>query len=431
MLVVMGLNHTTADVSLREKVAFDSERLFEQLPLFVSQLAQFKIDATSLVILSTCNRTEIYLETDSFSNEKLLLWLQETRQIEPEALKGHYYQYVDDRMLAHLIAVMSGIDSMVIGETQIAKQIKSAYSMSLQANCLSPHLDQLFQYAFTVAKKIRSQTAIGANPVSVASTAVNFANRVFKDLTTKSALLIGSGETISLIATHLSSKGVGHIFIANRSLERAAKLAIQFKAEPVLLADITDYLHRADVIATATASQLPILGKGAIEQALKKRKHRPIYIIDLAIPRDVEPQVSELDDVYLYNIDNLRQIADENIRIRQDSAVKGKQMIEEAVLGWEQKQQELEAIDSVREYRQLALNMCTQELQKALQELDSNRAPNEILERLAYNLTNKLIHAPTEGLKQAALIEEDNLLQWSEQLLGLKPLDNSRKQRRK
>ena len=430
MLAVIGVNHHSAKLELRDKMAFDSGQLLTDLPIYQQQLNDNGLEVNGLVIVSTCNRSEVYMDVGGLDEEqkkeqgeaKIVAWLTHLKSVDINTFRQHYYIHWEQQALGHLMAVSSGINSMVVGETQIAGQIKFAYGLSHQANCLSNDMDRAFQYVFAVSKRIRSETAISENPVSVASVAVNLANRIFNDLSDKTALLIGAGDTIALLATHLRSQGIGKIMIANRTLERADALARDFNAEPLLLADIPNYLHRADIVASSTASQLPILGKGAVERALKLRKHRSMFIIDIAVPRDVEAEVNELDDVYLYSIDDLQGVIDESLRGRQDSADKGRLLIETAITDWELKLQSLETVNSVRQYRQIAHQIRDDELKKAQQLLQNATDVDKVMARFASNLTNKLIHAPTAGLKQASLQGDEQILLWSEQLLGLKPL---------
>jgi glutamyl-tRNA reductase len=266
---------------------------------------------------------------------------------------------------------------------------------------------------------VRTDTAIGENPVSVAYAAVDLAGHIFSDLTQCNALLVGAGETVELVARHLVEAGVNHIVIANRTLGRARELATKFGAEAVLLAEIPDQLPDADIVITSTASQLPILGKGAVEQALKVRKHRPYLMVDIAVPRDIEAQVGDLRDVYLYSVDDLREIVDKNLRSRRDEACKADQIIDEGVHQYAQEVRGLAAVDMVKEYRSMAEQLREQELQRALRALSRGDDPQQVIAQLARGITNKLIHAPTSGLKQASAEGRHDLLQHACRLLGL------------
>ena len=304
-LTVLGINHNSAAVEVRERVAFAPEQLVE-----AHQHACAKVGLDELLILSTCNRTELCFTNataDLDVGPRALQWLAEYHHLQPEQIADSCYQHSDSLALQHLMQVASGLDSMVLGEPQILGQMKSAYTVADEAGTIGVELGRIIPTVFSVAKKVRTDTAIGENPVSVAYAAVNLAGRIFADLKETKALLVGAGETIELVARHLSDAGVGKIVVANRTLGRARELAQKFGVEAVLLADIPVQLETSDIVITSTASQLPILGKGAVEQAMKVRKHRPILMVDIAVPRDIESQVGELDDIYLYSVDDLRQ----------------------------------------------------------------------------------------------------------------------------
>jgi glutamyl-tRNA reductase len=318
-----------------------------------------------------------------------------------------------------VVQVASGLDSMVLGEPQIFGQLKSAYAVASEAGSVGSELGRLFPRVFSIAKRVRTDTAIGENPVSVAYAAVDMAGHIFSDLSQCNALLVGAGETIELVARHLIEAGVSDIVIANRTLGRARELAQKFGADAVLLAEIPQQLADADIVITSTASQLPILGKGAVEQALKTRKHRPYLMVDIAVPRDIEPQVSELRDVYLYSVDDLADIVNKNLRSRRDEACKADVIIDEGVAQYIEEVRSLGALDAVKEYRTMAERLREQELQRGQRALARGEDPQQILAQLARALTNKLIHAPTAGLKQASADGRQDLLQNACNLLGL------------
>ena len=284
-ILAFGINHKSASVDLRGRIAFAPEIVVESL-----QSAQGVMGAAEIALLSTCNRTEIYVSGD-ISDEQLLRWLAESKNLNIEELQDCFYCHRDQQAIRHMISVASGLDSLVLGEPQIFGQIKSAYSVGREAGTVATELNQAFQQAFAAAKRVRSETAIGQNPVSVAYASVSLAEQIFADLNAAHALLIGAGETIELVARHLREKNIRQITVANRTLTRAQELAQDFSAEAILLSDIPDYLHQADIIISSTASQLPILGKGAVESALKKRMHKPLFMVDIAVPRDIEPRV--------------------------------------------------------------------------------------------------------------------------------------------
>jgi glutamyl-tRNA reductase len=317
------------------------------------------------------------------------------------------------------VQVASGLDSMVLGEPQIFGQIKSAYAVATEAGTVGSELGRLFPRAFAIAKRVRTDTAIGENPVSVAYAAVDLARHIFADLNTCSALLVGAGETIELVARHLIEAGVSRIVIANRTLGRARELAQKFGAEAVLLAEIPGQLLEADIVISSTASQLPILGKGAVEQAIKARKHRPMLMVDIAVPRDIESQVGDLRDVYLYSIDDLREIVEQNMRSRHKEARKADQIIADGVRQYMEDVRNLAAVDVVKDYRRMAEQLRELELQRALRALARGEDPQQIVAQLARAITNKLIHAPTAGLRQASADGRRDLLAHARKLLGL------------
>ena len=318
-----------------------------------------------------------------------------------------------------MICVASGLDSLVVGEPQIFGQIKSAYSVAQKAKTVATGLNMAFQWAFAVAKRVRSETAIGKSPVSVAYASVSLSEQIFADLENTSVLLIGAGETIELVAKYLRDKKIGHITVANRTLERAQELAESYSAEAILLSDIPHYLHKADIVISSTASQLPILGKGAVEAALKKRLHRPIFMVDVAVPRDIEPQVEELDDVYLYTVDDLDQVVQDNKRARQSAADTAQKIVDEEVNNWSSKQRELTVVDTIRAFRDSAETIRDTEVEKALNALERGQDSTEVINILARNLTNKLLHKPTTRLKQAGEEGCEDTINVTQELFGL------------
>jgi glutamyl-tRNA reductase len=418
-LIALGINHNSAAVEVRERVAFAPEQAGEAL-----EDACEAVGIDEVVILSTCNRTEIYAivpEGLSLADKavQLIDWMANYHHLSAQELRHSAYHFEAERALHHVVQVASGLDSMVLGEPQIFGQLKSAFAVATDAGTVGTELGRLFPRIFSIAKRVRTDTAIGENPVSVAYAAVDLASHIFTDLSKSNALLVGAGETIELVARHLIEAGVSRIVIANRTLGRARELAQKFSAEAVLLSEIPEQLLDADIIITSTASQLPILGKGAVEQALKIRKHRPFLMVDIAVPRDIEAQVGDLRDVYLYSVDDLREIVDQNLRSRRDEASKADEIIAEGVLRFLEERRSLAAVDVVKEYRQMAEQLREQELQRALRGLSRGDDPGQALAQLARGLTNKLIHAPTAGLKQASIDGRQDLLENARKLLGV------------
>jgi glutamyl-tRNA reductase len=419
-LIALGINHTTATLAIRERVAFAADQLVEAL-----QEGCTHIGLGELVILSTCNRTEMFFSANQTGDalELALGWLASYHHLDPEDIRQNCYHHDDSRALEHMIQVAAGLDSMVLGEPQILGQMKSAYAVAEEAGTVGAELGRIFPRVFAVAKRVRTDTAIGENPVSVAYAAVALAGHIFSDLGEAKALLVGAGETIDLVARHLSETGLAQIVVANRTLGRARELADRFGAEAVLLADIPDQLVEADIVISSTGSQLPILGKGAVEHALKLRKHRPILMIDLAVPRDIEAQVGELKDIYLYSVDDLREIVEENMRSRQDEARKADVMIAAGVREYHQELRSRDAVDTVKALRSHAERLRDAEVEKALKSLSRGEAPEKVLAAMARGLTNKLIHNPSIELKKASAEGHQEVIQVARSLLGLKTDD--------
>jgi len=418
-LIALGISHNSAAVEVRERVAFAPEQVGEAL---ADACAATGVD--EVVILSTCNRTELYAIVPEGSRledkaQELIDWMANYHHLSVRELHQCAYRHQGAHALRHLVQVASGLDSMVLGEPQIFGQLKSAYVVASEAGTVGSELGRLFPRVFSIAKRVRTDTAIGENPVSVAYAAVDLAGHIFSDLGRCNALLVGAGETVELVARHLFGAGVRQIVIANRTLGRARELAQKFGAEAVLLADIPQQLEDADIVITSTASQLPILGKGAVEQALKVRKHRPFLMIDIAVPRDIEPQVGELRDVYLYSIDDLREIIEQNLRSRTNEARKADLIIDEGVRLYLEEIASLVAVDTVKEYRAMAERLRERELQRAQRALANGEDPRKILAQLSRSITNKLIHAPTAGLKQASADGRQDLINSARRLLGL------------
>ena len=412
-ILAFGINHTTASVDLRGRVAFAPEMVIESL-----QQALDYLPGGEIALLSTCNRTEIYFHGEA-SDEQLLSWLANCKGVTLEQLHDCYYCYRDQQAVRHIMCVASGLDSLVLGEPQIFGQIKSAYAVGREAGTVATHLNQVFQSAFAAAKRVRSETAIGQNPVSVAYASVSLAEQIFADLKDVHALLIGAGETIELVARHLRDKQVGSITVANRTLSRAQELAADFSANAILLSDIHDHLPQADIVISSTASQLPVLGKGAVESALKKRRHKPMFMVDIAVPRDIEPEVETLEDVYLYTVDDLQEVIQGNLRARQSAADVAQVIIDQEADSWSRQQRSLAVVDTIRAFRDSVEKIRAEEVGKALQSLQRGQESESVIETLARNLTNKLMHKPTTILKQASEEGRDDTINATQDLFGL------------
>lgn len=421
--LLLGINHNTASIAIREKVAFAPELMHEAL-----QQACNKAGLGELAILSTCNRTELYCIPNHLADAEeqrqavengVLDWLASYHHLDPEELRASIYVYWDDEAVRHVMKVASGLDSMVLGEPQILGQIKSAYAVAKEAGSIDSNLHRIFEETFAIAKKVRTDTTIGESPVSVAFAAVALAQQIFADLSQTSALMIGAGRTIELVVQHLKQAGVEHIVVANRTLTHALELKEKYGVKEVLLSDIPEQLEYADIVVSSTASQLPILGKGAVEKALKARKHRPVFMVDLAVPRDIEPEVGELADVYLYSVDDLREVIDTNVKSRQNAAAEAEQIIESGLADFQKKQRSLSAVSSLRAFREKAEAIRDAELEKALKALEKGESPEAVLNELARLLTNKLIHAPSVQMKKAGAEGQEELVALVRQLFDL------------
>ena len=418
--IALGINHKTASVAVRERVAFSPEQLVEAL----RQLCRV-VGSREAAILSTCNRSELYLEVEHAQPQAVLEWLAQFHQVPVEDLQACAYVHQDDQAVQHMMRVACGLDSLVLGEPQILGQIKSAYAVAREAGTLGPILGRLFQATFSTAKTVRTDTAIGENPVSVAFAAVSLAKQIFTDMSHSQALLVGAGETITLVARHLFEQGVKKIVVANRTLERATALASEFGAQAILLSDIPDALVNSDIVISSTASQLPILGKGAVERALKLRKHKPIFMVDIAVPRDIEPQVGELDDVYLYSVDDLHEVVTENLKSRQGAAKAAEELVVRGPSDFMQRMRELEAVDVLRAYRQQGERLRDEELARAQRALANGASPEDALAALARGLTNKLLHAPSVQLKRLSADGRCEALAVAQELFGLTTGDSN------
>lgn len=389
------------------------------------QDAKLNGEHQGVAILSTCNRTELYLETDQHP-KRALEWLAKWHSLDKSQLDSINYLYQDQQAASHLMKVASGLDSLILGEPQILGQLKSAYAVALDAGTLSSELHRTFQHSFATAKRIRTETAIGKNPVSVAFAAVSLARQIFSELESKTALLIGAGETIRLASQHLIQQGVTNLIIANRTLNHAQELADQAQAnvDAILLSDIPEHLHRADIVISSTASQLPILGKGAVESALKRRKHALMFMVDIAVPRDIEHEVDELDDVYLFTVDDLSEVIEANRRSREEAANQAMGIIDESTEQWQKNSRATENSELIKLYRMHASQLRDLELKKAMDAIQSGESPDQVLERFANNLTNKLIHRPTTELNRAISDGRTDMMNAAQVLLGLESLAN-------
>lgn len=410
----LGINHKTAPVEVRERVAFDPA----SMNLVLKDLQELEC-VSEVVVLSTCNRTEIYCTADDRCPERIAQWLHANHDIERADLDASLYALTDDNAVAHTMRVASGLDSLVLGEPQILGQMKSAFAVAQDAGTTGTELGRLFRQTFSIAKRVRTDTAIGQNPVSVAFAAVRMAQHIFADLKNSRALLIGAGETIELVARHLRHAGVEHMTLANRTLARAQNLAQEFHAEAVLLEDIPMVLSQADIVISSTASPLPILGKGMVEKALKKRRHKPMFMVDIAVPRDIEQEVGDLSDVYLYTVDDLRDIIEENVRSREDAAKQAEELIEAGVEHFMRELKALDAVSTLTDIRTHVEVLRDEQLEKALRQIQNGADPEKVLRTFAHTLGNKILHKPMTALRRAGSEGRIDVLDWSRELFDL------------
>lgn len=412
-LITCGINHKTAPLALREKLVFSKEQMPNPL------LELVKIEAVSEVaILSTCNRTELYCADSKI--DQVIQWLHDQQRLPPKTLESSLYIYEDKIAVQHLLRVATGLDSMVLGEPQIFGQLKEAYSIANTTGTIGRQLQRLFQYVFSITKQVRTKTEIGAHPVSIASASVELAQHIFADLSHCTALLIGAGEMIELALKHLQAAGVTKFIIANRHAERLEKYVQQCNATAISLQEIPDYLTQADIIIAATASPMPLVAKGAVERALKLRKHKIMFMVDLSVPRNIEPEIAELQDIYLYALDDLQTILQQNLHHRQTAAVEAEKIIDNYATHYIHTLNELDAFPIIKAYREKANEFSVRELAKIMAELKQDKiSAEQALTKLAHRLTNKLLHEPTVQLREAALAEEQEFLLHAKKLFGL------------
>jgi glutamyl-tRNA reductase len=403
-LYTIGINHRNAPLEVREKVAFQTEALTEALRDLVEQRP-----VTEAAILSTCNRTEVYCSTDQPG--EAVRWLAGYHRIPAAALEPYLYQLPREQAVKHAFRVASGLDSMVVGEPQILGQFKEAVRTAERAGTLGVLLHKLFQRTFSVAKEVRTRTDIGANSVSMAAAAVRLALKIFPSIGEQSVLFVGAGEMIDLCATHFAAHRPRHMTVASRTLDRAEVLAARLQCRAVTLSELPDLLALHDIVVTCTASPLPLLGKGLVERAVRARKHRPMFVVDLAVPRDVEPEVGELDDVFLYTVDDLAEIVQEGMDARQGAVVQAEAIIDSNVVSFMEWLETRQMVPTIRALRDQAERQRRHELERALKALARGEDPVRVVEALSRALTNKLLHAPSHALSHATPEDRERLLE--------------------
>ncbi len=413
-LFAFGINHATAPVEIREQVAFAGSRLDDALHNISQQPG---IDEA--VIVSTCNRTEIYCALDPAENTAPDNWFYNYHNVAERRLGPHIYRYPDISAVRHLLRVASGLDSMVLGETQILGQLKQAYYSAVTADSVGQLLSRLFQHSFHVAKDIRSNTEISRHPVSVAFAAVRLSKQIFGDLGKQTVLLIGAGETIELTARHLHENGLHRMIVANRTVERAQRLANKYAGYAIPMDDIPHHLADADIVISSTASRLPVLAKNTIEAAIKQRKRRPVLMVDIAVPRDIESTAGALPDIYLYTIDDLQNIVRENLRSRTQAAEQAEEIIgtqADSFMNW---LQSLNAVTTICALREQAEKIQQQVIESAQQQLRQGADPEKVVQKTARILTKKILHTPSVQLRTASTDGRDDLLSAVHELFRL------------
>lgn len=412
-LFAFGINHNTAPLDVREQVTFPENTVEHALHDLVGHNP-----IKEAAIVSTCNRTEIYCSTDK--PEKAMLWLADFHHIQTRELDPYIYQLPREQAVKHAFRVASGLDSMVLGEPQILGQLKSAVKSAEHAGTLGLLLHKLFQRTFFVAKEVRTSTEIGTSSVSMAAASARLAERIFGDICEQRVLFIGAGEMIELCANHFATRKPKRITVANRTTERAEALANRFDgAQAITLSELPEQLALHDIVVTCTASPLPILGKGMVERAIKTRKHRPIFIVDLAVPRDVESEVAELDDVFLYYVDDLSEIVKEGLDSRQSAVMHAETIIESNVIDFMRWMATRELVPTIRALRDQGERYRRHELARATKLLAKGEDPQKVMESLSNGLTNKFLHIPSSTLNQATVDEREELVDLINQLYQL------------
>ena len=396
-LLALGLNHQTAPVGVRERVAFAPDRLNAALRNLLDQGGVHEA-----AILSTCNRTELYCGLKDGDSRPVVEWLGDYHKLRTVDLWPYVYQHAEGLAVRHILRVASGLDSLVLGEPQILGQVKAAYQAANSVGALGARLERLFQHTFAVAKQVRTDTRIGASPVSVAFAAVSLAKQIFADLPQRTALLIGAGDTMELVARHLHESGIGRLVVANRTLERAHALAASFAGYAIALDEIPAHLGEADMVIAATCCPGWVLEAPLIRRCLKQRRHQPMFMVDLAVPRDIDPAAADLDDVYLYTVDDLKDIIQDNLRSRQAAAAQAEEMIDNQVEHFMAWLRTHDSAASLRALRERAEAMRDAALARAHRQLAQGKNPIDVMNILANTLTNKLMHSPCAGLREAA-----------------------------
>lgn len=411
--IACGINHKTAPIEIREHISPTPEKQHEWLLDLVQQP-----NVHGAMMLTTCNRTEIYCDAEHSS--PLIPWLADKQPLPQNILNAHTYLYTADEGIRHTMRVACGLDSMVIGEPQILGQMKQAYHMAHEIGTLNSPLRQAFRHIFNASKKVRTQTSIGNYPVSIAFTAVHLIRQVFSSINQAHILLIGSGDTATLVAKYLKDQGATHFYVASRTRENAEKAAKPLSAQTLTISQIPEFMAKADIIISATNCPLPFIGKQMTAHALNKRSGRPLFMFDLAVPRDIESNVNELENVFLYNIDDLQAMANEGLEERLQAAFSAEQMIACELDNYILQERGKKAHHAICEYRKYAKNIRANELERAEKQLIKGLPAQQVLEEMSHRLLKKLLHRPSLKLKRAAFEERQDLLEYTAYLYSQK-----------
>ncbi len=412
-LFVLGVNHETAPIDIREKVAFSNDQIQDAL----AQLKQLGAE-NEYIIISTCNRTEIYCNLKTLSSSQIQNWFCMFFEIAENEIANYLYEHSDLDAIKHIMRVASGLNSQVMGEPQIFGQVKEAYSCSVKTNTIRQKLDYLFQHIFKTVKQIRTDTAIGSSPVSIAFSAVALSEQFFGNLNQQTALLIGAGETIELVARHLTEHGIGKLIIANRTLEKAHKITEQLAGYAINLAEIPEHIHEADMIISSTGASSPIILQEMIKTALKRRRNKPMFMVDIAVPRDIETSISKLNNAYLYSVDDLTEIIKVNQQSRKEAALAAEEIVDTQANNFMAKYQaSVKASPLIQEYREQAYQLKDKSINEALNQLEKGEQADEVIKKLANQLTNKLLHTPTTNIRRAGLEGQQHVIDSAQTIL--------------
>ena len=410
-LFTIGISHHTAPIEIREKVAIARSEYAER----VGQLCALP-GVEEVIVVGTCNRTEIYCLSTDAGKQSLVDWVHEVNDIPAGELDRHLYDHEGEEAARHLIRVASGLDSLVLGETQILGQLKDAWQQAHDVGSHGKVLDRLFQHTFNAAKTIRTNSGISDHTVSVAYTAVVLARQIFGDLSSQTVVLVGAGEMVQLCGRYLRDHGIAKLLIVNRSRDKAEELAAEMGATALTLDQLGEALPKADILISSTASPLPVITRADIKAALRQRRHRPMFLVDIAVPRDIDPEISKLKDVYLYTIDDLQTVVDENMEQRNAAARSAVGDVEAAVATFMRWLSGIRAARTLKRIREQSHEFEQELTERALRKLDAGQNPADVLKQLTQTLTNKILHLPSKRLREAAESQDYEVLKAADRI---------------